>query len=100
MLEQFVEVKVLIGQEVNAGCLAEEPWVRSIPTARPGPDIDVEGLVGEVVCGRVVVEGTQTKLDKEKLPGKLMLGKWKIAFPPSHLALSCSLSYLSEGMSK
>ena len=62
MFEQFVEVKVLIDQEINAGCLTQEPWIWSVPGAGSWPNIEVVSSVLEAVSGLNIVKCTQSKL--------------------------------------
>ena len=56
LLEQFVEVKVLVDQKVDAGGLAEEPRVRGAPGARAGPHVEVVGSALIAVTGLDIVE--------------------------------------------
>ena len=67
----------MVHQKINAGGLREKSWIRSISRGRSGPDIEVVAAVLVAVSHLVVVEGTHTKLDQQKLPA----GKNKNKFP-------------------
>ena len=66
--EQFVEIKLLVHQKINARGLTEKSWIWSISRGGPGPDIEVVAAVLVAVGRLVVVEGTKSKLDQQKLP--------------------------------